>query len=401
MRIPLILAIVLLILQLAIDTYLFFAVRRRFKRPAAAKIQLYESLFFVIYVIVIFFSPARTSASEGGLTTLMWMVFFYLTVYIAKAVFVVFDLIASVPKLFGKPRLKRLSCCGAAAAALTVLIMLWGAMVNRYRLDIKHVDIDIAELPASFNDYRIAQISDLHLGTFGTDTTFVSKLVDSVNALRPNLIVFTGDIVNQRADEAEPFISVLSRLHAPDGVFSILGNHDYGDYVKWASETDREANIERIFDQQIEMGWELLTNSSEIIRGAEPGDSLVIVGVANWGEPPFGRYGDINAAYPTSGDPAVKILLTHNPRHWTDEVARIDTLRYALTLSGHTHAMQFEVFGLSPAALRYPGCWAGLYEAPDGRKLYVNIGAGCVGMPIRIGATPEITLFTLKKSSRK
>ncbi len=400
MRIPLILAFTLLLIQLATDTYLFLIARRRLKRQGWVKFQLYESVFFVIYVIVIFCSPARSGTDESGLLTLMWMIFVYLMVYVSKLLLVIFDLLASISTLFGRPRLKWLTRCGEVLALLTALTMAWGAWINRYRLQVNEVTIEIADLPESFDGYRLAQISDIHLGTFGSDTTFINRLVERVNALDPDMIVFTGDIVNQRASEAEPFIGPLSRLTARDGVFSILGNHDYGDYVRWPSEADKEENMERLLDQQIEMGWELLTNSSEVIYGNQPGDSIVIVGVENWGDPPFPQYGDIDTAYPTSADPAVKILLTHNPRHWTDVVAHNDTLGYALTLSGHTHAMQIEVAGLSPAAIRYPGCWKGLYSAPDGRKLYVNIGVGCVGMPMRIGATPEITLFTLKKSSR-
>jgi len=397
MRIPLILAAVLLIIQAATDTYLFFMAQRRLKRPGLAKFQLYESVFFVIYVIVIFCFPARTGATENGLITLMWMIFGYMTVYIAKAIIVFADVLARLPKLWGGLRLKWLTRTGLGLALLVVALMIWGALINRYRIRVNEVDIPVAGLPASFDGYRIAQFSDLHVGTFGRDTTFVGRLVGRINSMKPDMVVFTGDIVNQRASEAEPFISALARLDAPDGVFSILGNHDYGDYVRWRSPVDKEENMERLLDQQIEMGWELLTNSSEIIRGVDPRDSLVIVGVENWGDPPFPQYGDIDAAYPTSGDAATKILLTHNPRHWTDVVALNDTLNYALTLSGHTHAMQMELFGQSPAALRYPDCWSGLYSAPDGRKLYVNIGVGCVGMPMRIGATPEITVFTLRR----
>lgn len=389
MRISVILALSALLLQLLTDTYLYFRARR--KSPALGRVQLFEALFFAAYVLVVFFIPARTQATASGLTAVMWMVFVYLLVYGAKTVFVVFDLAARVGKW------RWLSLIGGGLAAIVAASMVWGAFVGRKRLQVSEVEIPIAALPESFNGYRIAQISDLHLGTFGTDTAFVSRLVDSINALRPNLIVFTGDIVNQRAAEIEPFVSVFSRLDAPDGVFSILGNHDYGDYVRWPSETDKEENLETLMDYQISMGWELLTNSSEVIAG-EKGDSLVIVGVENWGDPPFTQYGDIDAAYPTSGDSAVKILLTHNPRHWTDMVSQTDSLRYALTLSGHTHAMQVEIGGASPASLRYPGCWGGLYASADSTKfLYVNIGAGTVGFPMRIGATPEITLITLRK----
>lgn len=398
MRISLILAVCLLILQLLTDSYLFIIALRRCRRTGWARFQLIESAFFIFYVLAIFFIPARTSANSNGLSVVMWMVFAYLTVYAGKLTAVLFDLLARIPELFGRRRLKWLSWAGLGAACLIAAIMLWGALINRKQLQINEVTVNVAELPASFDGYRIVQISDLHLGTFGSDTTFVARMVDSINALQPNLVVFTGDMVNQRASEAEPFIAPLGRINAPDGVFSILGNHDYGDYARWNSESEKEENLELLMDYQIAMGWDLLTNSSEIIPGAA-GDSLVIVGVENWGDPPFSRYGDIDTAYPASADSATKILLTHNPRHWTDIVAQSDTMRYALTLSGHTHAMQIQIGRFSPAQWRYPGCWGGLYTATDGhRRLYVNIGAGTVGFPMRIGATPEITLFTLTKT---
>lgn len=397
MRISLILAVAALIFQLLVDTYLYLIARRRCRRAGWSQFQLCQSAFFIVYALLIFFIPARTDAHAHGLVAVMWMVFIYLTVYGAKLTFIIFDLLASIPRLFGHRRLQWLSNTGIAVAGALTLTMLWGALINRKRVQVNEINIEISSLPESFDGYRVVQISDLHLGTFGSDTTFISHLVDTINALHPDIIVFTGDLVNQRASEVEPFITTLSRLEAPDGVFSILGNHDYGDYVKWPGETEKEENLELLMDHQIAMGWELLTNSSEIIHGAA-GDSLVIVGVENWGDPPFSRYGDIDQAYPTSADAATKILLTHNPRHWTDLVAPTDTMRYALTLSGHTHAMQFQIGDFTPARLRYPDCWGGLYTAPDGqRHLYVNIGAGTVGFPMRIGATPEITLFTLTK----
>lgn len=389
MRISIILALSLLVFQFLVDFYLYSVVRRR--APRRSPLALAQGIFFLLYSLTIYLIPARTDANSGGLNVLMWMVFVYLMVYGAKLVFIVFDLLG---RLF---RRKWLSVAGIGAGVLLALTMLWGAFINRKHIQIKEVEIPVDSLPESFNAYRIAQISDLHLGTFGSDTSFVARLVDSINARRPDLIVFTGDLVNQRADEVIPFIAPLSRLNAPDGVFSILGNHDYGDYVVWPTETDKEENLERLMDYQIAMDWELLTNSSEVIHRAA-GDSIVIVGVENWGDPPFSRYGDIDTAYPTSGDSATKILLTHNPRHWTDLVATTDTMAYVLTLSGHTHAMQMEILNLSPAQLRYPDCWKGLYPAADGKRfLYVNIGAGTVGFPMRIGATPEITLFTLKR----
>lgn len=402
MRIPLILAVTMLVLQLAIDIYLFFIAWQRSRKLFWAKFQLAEGAFFLIYIVVVLCLPFR----QGGawLHTVMWMIFFYLAIYAGKLSFVLLDLLAQVPLLFRKHwrkahRLRWLSWAGAALGVVVTSLFLWGGLFNRFRLQVNEIDVEIENLPESFHNYRIVQISDLHLGTYGTDTGFIDEMVARVNSLNPDLIVFTGDIVNQTASELKPFINTLSRLSAPDGVMSILGNHDYGDYYDWDSDKEKEQNLQQLLDMHIEMGWEPLTNSSEVIRGKDnASDSIVIIGVENWGDPPFPRKGNLIEAYPTPGDSAVKVLLTHNPVHWTHEVAPCDSMNIALTLSGHTHAMQMELFGFSPAAFRYPGCWAGCVRCADGKRtLYVNIGIGTVGLPMRIGATPEITVINLKK----
>lgn len=395
MRIPLILAVVLLLLQLATDTYLFLIAWRRIKKLGWAKFQLAESAFFLVYVIVIFCLPVKDGQSDM-LRTVMWMILIYIAVYGGKIVFVLFDLLASVPLLFRRKRLRYVSWLGAAAGIAAGLTVLWGAFINRFRLQVTEQTIEIENLPESFENYRIVQISDLHVGTYGSDVSFIERLVDKVNSLEPDMIVFTGDLVNQHTAELEPFVAALGRLNATDGVFSILGNHDYGDYHNWPSDQAKEENMERLMDLQIEMNWRLLTNSAETVYGSNPADSIIIIGVHNWGDPPFPQLGDLKGAYPELNDSTVKILLTHNPIHWKREVEQADSCNIRLTLSGHTHAMQFMLGGFSPAAWRYPGCWAGRYDSADGkRSLYVNIGTGTVGLPMRIGATPEITLFTL------
>lgn len=403
MRIPLILAIAMLVIQLATDAYLFFVAWNRRRSLAWAKFQLCEAAFFLVYVIVLFCLPFRSGGA--WIHTVMWLILIYLTVYAGKVTFVIFDLLAQIPVLIRhRPPFKRLSWLswiGAGAGVIVSLMFLWGATINRFNLQVNEVSVEVDNLPESFNGYRIAQISDLHVGTYGTDTDFLEKLVKKVNDLEPDLIVFTGDIVNQHSGELAPFIETLGQLHAPDGVFSILGNHDYGDYYDWESDEEKEQNLEQLLDMMITMNWEPLTNSSEVIYGREnPQDSLVVLGVENWGDPPFPQKGDIVEAYNTPADSVVKILLTHNPVHWTETVAPCDTMNIALTLSGHTHAMQMQLGSFSPARWRYPGCWAGRYYAPDGKRmLYVNIGIGTVGLPMRIGATPEITVFTLLPSN--
>lgn len=394
MRLPVIMIFICLLLQVATDAYLFFVAWQRSRKLFAAKFQLWESAFFLIYIVVFLCLPKR-GESDAMLQVAMWMLFAYLTVYAGKAVFVVFDLLASLPLLWHRKRVKSISILGVILGICAFVLMWWGAVVNRYRIDVNEVSLRVKNLPQSFAGYRIAQISDLHVGTFGSDTTFIHKLVETVNGLHPDLIVFTGDIVNRRSEELRPFIKPLGRLNSKDGVMSILGNHDYGDYVDWPSPEDKEINMEQLMDMQLEMNWELLTNSSAVIYGENAGDSIVVIGVENWGEPPFPTYGDLGIAYPTPGDSAVKILLTHNPVHWQREVAPVDSFKIDLTLSGHTHAMQFAFGRFSPAALRYE-TWGGLYENADReRPLYVNIGAGTVGVPMRIGATPEVTVFTL------
>lgn len=272
--------------------------------------------------------------------------------------------------------------------------MWWGATINRFHIDVNRVEVHVDGLPEEFEGITIAQFSDLHTGTFGTDTTFVGKLVDRINSLHPDIIVFTGDIVNRSSDEMRPFTTVLNRLHAPEGVYAILGNHDYGDYHNWPSAESKQANMNELYCLYSLTSMKLLRNETTWLHRGN--DSIALIGVENIGDPPFTIYGSLTQAYPNLQDSNAKILLTHNPQHWVDSISSDPKANVALTLSGHTHAMQIEVAGISPAALRYQ-TWGGLYNAPDGhRHLYVNIGTGTVGIPMRLGATPEITLITLR-----
>lgn len=351
----------------------------------------------VFYAAVIAFIPKR-GGDNGMLLSIMWMLFGYLSIYLPKYVITIFCLISSLPGLFGRKPLKWIAVTGYVAGALLFAGMWWGALVNRFNIHVNEVTVDIKGLPENFDGFRIAQISDLHVGTFGTDTAFVSALVDKVNSLKPDLIVFTGDIVNRHTDELIPFVMPLSRLKSPNGVVSILGNHDYGDYHDWDDAASRDKNNADLAYLQKEMRWALLKDSFVTLHKGN--DSIVVMGVENVGDKPFPVYGSLARAYHDTSDSAVKILLSHNPAHWTDEISGNPRHNIALTLAGHTHAMQIELFGISPAALRYR-TWGGMYADPDSTHLlYVNIGAGTVGFPARIGATPEIALFTLRPARR-
>lgn len=396
MRLPLLPILLVLVINALVDFYIYRAVSRRSPRShhrrTMKSICLWSSVVLAAVLVAAICWPKK-SGDNDELLGLMWVLFGYFSIYIPKYVYVIFDLLASVPKLLHRHRLKWLSATGIGAGVIVFGLMWWGALINRYRIQVNEVTVSIPTLPKSFSGLKIAQISDLHVGTYGHDTTFVAKLVERVNSLHPDMIVFTGDIVNRRSDELIPFAEVLSHLEAPMGVYSILGNHDYGDYYLWPSENDKADNLQLLKDTQRRMGWKMLNNTTEMLHNGN--DSIALIGVENVGDPPFHCYGNLDTAYPGDlEDPTVKILLSHNPAHWTSDICDAPDKNIALTLSGHTHAMQMELFGVSPAAMRYP-TWGGRYSDEAGQTLYVNIGTGEVAIPARIGATPEITLLTI------
>lgn len=393
MRLPLLLIMMVLTLGICIDVYIAFRLRRSLPdNKALRRVHAAISTVFGTLLIVLICLPKRTGG-ESGLEMIMWGLYAYFSLYLPKIIFAIFDIFASLPRLWHHHHMRALDVAGGTLGVIVFLTMWWGALINRFNIDVHEVEIEIDGLPENFDGYRLVQISDMHVGSYGTDTAFVADVVTAVNGLDPDLIVFTGDIVNRRSDELRPFTATLSRLSAPDGVYSILGNHDYGDYYTWTSEHDKQANMDELLSMQRSMGWTMLNNSHRFIRRGN--DSIALIGVENVGDPPFRTYGDLDAAYPELADPNVKILLSHNPAHWNNDIKDSPDKNIALTLAGHTHAMQMSAFGFSPAVFRYP-TWGGLYKDNDRHQLYVNIGLGEVGIPARIGATPEITLITLK-----
>lgn len=394
MRLPLLFLCILLAVNIAVDVYIDRVLTKRLHARALDTAHRVLSAALTVMCCVICWLPSR-GGGDAMLDTIMWLLFVYLSVYVPKYIFVVFDLLASTPRLFKFKRFNLLSMIGFILAVIAFLAIWWGALVNRYRTQIVEEDIYIPDLPEAFEGYTIAQFSDFHVGTYGRDTTFVSKVVDEINNLKPDLIVFTGDIVSRRTTELLPFVGPLSHLSAPDGVYSILGNHDYGDYYDWKTRDDKRKNMQQMYELQEKMGWKMLNNAHVDIEHG--GDSIALIGVENVGDPPFATYGSLTDAYPDVSDGRVKILLSHNPAHWDNDIADKEGVNIALTLSGHTHAMQMSMFGKSPARVRYK-TWGGLYTDKMGQhQLYVNIGVGTVGIPMRIGATPEITLLTLHR----
>lgn len=274
---------------------------------------------------------------------------------------------------------------------LCILVIAYGNLIGLYRTTVKEVTFAHEQVPATFDGYRIVQISDLHVSTFERHPERLQQTIDKINALQPDLICFTGDLVSMTADEVTPFAEILRSLRAKDGVVSVLGNHDYATYVRNFSDEQKKLAVNQLIETERNiLGWNLLLNESKmLVRG---NDTLCILGSENQscggnGISPIKR-GDLAQAL--SGTTGFRVLLTHDPTHWRGEVLGTDI---PLTLSGHTHAAQFRIFGWTPARWIYPDS-DGLYTE-GGQSLYVNTGIGCT-VPFRVGVPQEITVITLK-----
>lgn len=391
MRLPILFSLVILAVGMAIDSYLY-------RRLRLARANRFISIAFLIISAIATLAlgfvacASKKAASDSELIVLMWCLFTYFSIYIPKYIFAIICLIQQILSKAFKRQFRGLIISGAVITTVMTIAMWWGALVTRFHIDVREVKVEIPNLPSSFCGYRIVQISDIHTGTFAENPRFLHRIVETIDTIKPDLILFTGDIVNRHSIELRPFMTTLGALYAPDGVWSVMGNHDYGEYSKWNSEADRLADVDSLKTMQNRMGWRMLNNEHTVLRHGN--DSIVLIGVENIGDPPFTTYGSLRKAYPAIHDSSTKILMSHNPAHWTDSIADNPDANIALTLSGHTHAMQIRIFGWSPSSLRYK-TWGGLYSDSLDKKLYVNIGIGEVGFPARIGATPEITVITL------
>lgn len=265
---------------------------------------------------------------------------------------------------------------------------------NKYRYQVNRVNLNFPELPKAFEGLKVIQISDIHSGSFNNRKA-VERGVEMILAEKPDLILFTGDLVNNLASEMDDYIDVFRRLSAPMGVFSVLGNHDYGEYVNWDSAQQKQENLEKLKQVHAQMGWRLLMNEHVVLE--KNGQEIALIGIENWSaKARFPKYGDLAKAYAGAEKYPFKILMSHDPSHWKAEICE-KYRNINLTLSGHTHGMQFGVeipgFKWSPVKYFYPE-WAGLYENGQ-QKLYVNRGFGFIGYPGRVGILPEVTVFTL------
>ena len=317
--------------------------------------------------------------------------------FIPKLIFVVVisTLYFSNFLISGEKSLLIIPLVGVFFGFLPFFVIVYAVFRAVYRFKVHQVVVKSDLLPQSFNGLRIVQISDLHLGSFNYRYHILHRAINTINSLKPDFIFFTGDLVNNYAWELNGWEKILKELTAKKGKYSVLGNHDYGDYSKWESEEERNSNFADIKDFHAQIGFKLLLNEAECIENKV--DKIAIVGVENWGNPPFKQYGDLQQSLQGVEDVGFKILLSHDPSHWSEEV--VSKTNIALTLSGHTHGMQAGINiknkEWSPIKYKYKH-WAGLYRLGH-QFLYVSRGLGWMGFPGRLGMRPEITFIELEK----
>lgn len=296
-------------------------------------------------------------------------------------------------------RRRFVSLIGMGVAAIPFAGMIYGMLWGRYNYRVVKHTLYFDDLPEAFDGYRVVHISDIHSGSFD-NAEKVQYGIDMINAQQGDVIFFTGDLVNNKAEEMRPWIAHFKQLHAKDGVYSVLGNHDYGDYVQWDSPDEKAKNLEALKQIHQQLGFCLLNNESVFLsRGQQ---RIAVVGVENWGQG-FIKKGNLKQALSQVDKNDFKILLSHDPTHWQYEVLK-DPNFIHLTLSGHTHGMQFgiEIPGVikwSPAGWRYK-YWGGVYKEKD-RYINVNRGFGYLAFPGRVGMPPEITVIELKKKTKE
>lgn len=398
-------------LLLLIDFYAFQAIKTVSKNSSLWK-WLYWVTTVGVYVLflLIMFTFDRTSAATNRSVNVMMGVMVML--YVPKLVLVVFLMGEDVMRAlvggargiagnggetFLPERRRFISTMALGIAAIPFLGVIHGIWKGRYRFRVIRETLFFSDLPEAFDGFTITQLSDIHSGSFDNHEK-IQYGIDLANTQQSDVLVFTGDLVNNKAEEMEPWKAAFGQLNAPLGKFSVLGNHDYGDYVNWPSASAKMANLEQLAQTHAEMGFQLLRNQHHTFE--KDGDKLHLVGVENWGFPPFPQYGDLNKALAGLPDAGFKVLLSHDPSHFDGEVKQHPS-QLQLTLSGHTHGMQFgiEIPGWikwSPVKYRYAK-WAGRYEE-FGRYLYVNRGFGFLAFPGRVGIWPEITVLELRKT---
>lgn len=401
-----------LVISFLLDIYVFQGVKT-FTNGMRRK-HLLHRLYWLVFAgtdvaLIISFIVADT-ASQGIPTFTQWAINIFLTLFVTKIAFSIFLFAEDIYRFFATiinsykrndkdkglmpGRRKFISQVGFLVAGIPFFSFIYGIAKGKYDYKVHRQIIYFDDLPDAFEGFTITQLSDIHAGSFDNADS-VQNGIDLAKAQKSDLFVFTGDLINNLAGEITPWISYFNQLKAPFGQFSILGNHDYGEYVDWKSPEEKAANFEKLKQQHKNLDYNLLLNESISIE--KEGQKIELIGVENWGTG-FIQQGDLNRALSGSDENSFKILLTHDPSHWEEKVKN-HSKNIQLTLSGHTHGMQFGIetpnLKWSPVQIRYPH-WAGL-KTENNRSLYINRGFGFIGFSGRVGIWPEITVLELRK----
>jgi len=402
--------LIFLMFYALIDFYAYQALKTITKHPWAPWIYFGTSLIVLgLFLGQLLSMGEARHTSPGGLYFFGLFLAFFVPKFLIGTFLLTEDLVRIIwgisrqfvaqPETFLPGRRRFVSNVAMITAALPFGALLYGMFRGKYQYQVLTYTLTFDDLPEAFDGYTIAHISDIHCGSFDDDEK-VAYGISLVNEQNADLILFTGDLVNNRADELDRWQGVLGNLTAPDGVYSVLGNHDYGDYVPWASAEEKAANLNDLKGRQAKMGWQLLLNEHITIKRDD--QELKLIGVENWGKGSFKKSGDFQAATQGIDPESFKILMSHDPSHWEHQI-KDHPMKVHLTLSGHTHGMQFgvDIPGLikwSPVQYRYP-FWAGIYKR-NNKFLNVNRGFGFIGYPGRVGIKPEVSVIQLKKGPK-
>jgi len=401
-------AVVLSILYIGFALYGFQAFKTLFKLPWVQYAYFIGFALVWIFFMIKFYRYTPGAAMQPSTAIAGGVFFSFMMLGLVMSVFMLtedlirlgaigYHQIAS-GETFVPSRRKFVSSIALGMAALPFGALLYGMYNGKYNFKVLKYTMEFDDLPNAFDGYQITQISDIHSGSFDNKEK-VAYAIDLINEQKSDVLLFTGDMVNNKSEEMLPWKAMFAELNAKDGKFSVLGNHDYGDYVSWDSKEAKAKNLEDLKNVQREIGFDLLLNESRFLE--KNGDRIALLGVENWGKGGFKKAGDLQKAKTLVDEHDFKILMTHDPSHWSAEVIP-DQYKFHLTLSGHTHGMQFgiEIPGWikwSPVKWRYKQ-WAGIYEEL-GQFINVNRGFSFIGYPGRFGIWPEITVITLKKKS--
>ena len=387
-----------------IEFYFYLGVKKILNRKSRL---IYIFTFFSLYLFFVIYSfTFEISSSSRVFSYYLSIIFLFLIaktislpIILIEDLFRLFNFIKSKINTKSKVNLKRralISKLSIIFSSLTLPVGFDGIFFGKYRYRIINHIIHFKNLPKKFDGYKLVQLSDFHCGSL-ENKHMVDKAIKMINDENADLILFTGDFVNNRYEEVKPWVKSFSKLKAKDDMISVLGNHDYGDYQRWSSKFEKEENFKNLLEIQKKIGFKVLMNENKyIIRGDE---KIAIVGVENWGAR-FNQLGDIEKSIQNISEIDFKIVLSHDPTHW-EKILKDHPKKFDLTLSGHTHGMQFgiEIPGVikwSPVQWVYK-YWAGLYTH-NGKYLNVNRGFGVLAFPGRVGIWPEITTITLKRS---